>query len=127
MARLTAMFLAAALAAGCGGGSGGPAGVSGTKQISAVNDTEKASLCDWFVGMVGGYGAAPTCQDGFIEAPATKAECTSTFPSCAVTVAQFQSCIETIVAAQDTCTQQSLAGAMADADCQAVGLAGCFD
>jgi len=129
MTRIATMILAAAslaLALGCSS-SGSTPSVEGSKPISATTMADKASLCDWFVGMVGGYGATATCQDGFIEAPASQAECVSTFPNCAVTVGAFEACIETIVSAQATCTAQSLAAAQSDATCQMVGAAGCFN
>ena len=123
-----AVMLAMLGAAACGGSSGGgPAGVDRNKQISAATDADKGSLCDWFVAMVGGYGAAPTCADGFLEAPPDKTTCTTEFPMCNVTVAAFEDCVETIVAAQATCTAASLTAAMANANCQAVGAAGCFN
>ncbi len=54
-------------------------------------------MCDWFVAMVGGYGAAPTCVDGFISAPPDKPECVATFPTCAVTVGSLQDCMQMII------------------------------
>lgn len=132
MTTMLATFLAAALAAlgGCGSGSSstsGPAGTDRSKQITAVTDTEKGALCDWFVGMVGGYGATPTCADGYIEAPPTKDECVSTFPNCAVTVGQFEDCITKIVDAQEICTAAALDPVPTSAECMAVGQAGCFE
>jgi len=128
MTRLVrTLVLATMVAAGCGGGGGsGPAGVDGTKQISAVNDMEKASLCDWFAAKVGGYGTTPACPDAFLEAPPSKAECLADFPSCAVTVSQFESCVEKIVAAQNACTQEAFLGVLGDANCQTVENANCF-
>jgi hypothetical protein len=131
MTRVATLILVAAslaLVIGCSsGGSGSSPNVEGSKQISATTMAEKINLCDWFVGMVGGYGATPTCQQGFIEAPSDQAECVSTFPTCAVTVGAFEACIETIVSAQTTCTSQSLAAAQTDPTCQMVGAAGCFN
>jgi hypothetical protein len=126
-----AVTLAVLAMAACGdgnpGGGPGPGGVSRAKQVSAVTAAEKEMLCDWFVGMVGGYGAAPTCGDGFIQAPPDKPECVATFPVCSVTVGQLQDCMETILDAQEICTEASLTAAMADANCQTVGASGCFD
>ena len=130
MTRIATLILVAAslaLAAGCSSGGGSNPNVEASKQISATTAAEKTSLCDWFVGMIGGYGATKTCADGFIEAPATQAECVSTFPTCTVTVGTFEACIDTIVSAQATCTSQSLTAAQADANCQMVGAAGCFN
>lgn len=123
----TAVLLAVLSVSGCGGGSdGGPTGVDGNKQISAITPSEKESLCDWFAGKAGGYGTTKTCAEGFLEAPPDKATCLSDFPSCAVKVSIFEACVEKVLAAQATCTTAALAGAMGDADCQAVGTAGCF-
>jgi hypothetical protein len=125
----TGLILAAVLASvGCGGGgSSGSTGLDGTKQISAANDADKASLCDWFAAQVGGYGSTPACADALLKAPPSKDDCLATFPSCAVTVADFQSCIEMVVSAQAACTQDALAAAQADANCQMVANAGCFN
>jgi len=127
MTRMATLILVAAslaLVVGCGGSSSPD--VDSNKQVSATTSAEKISLCDWFVGMVGGYGASPTCSDGFLEAPASQAECVSDFPVCAVTVGNFEACIRTIVSAQATCTSASLTAAQSDPICQMVGAAGCF-
>ena len=61
MTRITKLLgaMALALCAGCSssGTSGGDPGVNGSTQISATNDAEKMNLCNWFAGMVGGYGS----------------------------------------------------------------------
>ena len=131
MTRMSSAAVAAAfsIVAGCGGGGsgGGPSGVSGSKQVSSVTDAEKGILCDWFVGMIGGYGAPSTCADAVITAPPDKTECLTSFPSCAVTVSEFEDCVTRLVSAQDACTQEALTAAEAAASCQAVGTAGCFN
>ncbi|HTA20081.1 MAG TPA: hypothetical protein VK989_12355, partial [Polyangia bacterium] len=79
-------------AAGCGGGSGststgsGPAGVDGSKEVTATTPAEKMSVCDWYANLVGGYGTTSPCSMAVLQAPPTQAACTSEFPSCAVTV-----------------------------------------
>jgi hypothetical protein len=121
MTRVTTLILVAAslaLVISCGSGGSSTPNVEGSKQISATTMAEKISLCDWFVGMIGGYGATPTCQDAFIEAPASQTECVTGFPTCAVTVGNFEACVQTIVSAQATCTSQSLAAAQTDPICQ---------
>ena len=131
MTRITKLLGATAIAlcAGCSssGTSGGDPGVNGSTQISATNDAEKMNLCNWFAGMVGGYGATPSCSMALIEAPPSEADCVSTFPDCAVPVSTFEACVRTIVAAQNTCTQASIAGAETDPNCNTVGQAGCFN
>jgi hypothetical protein len=121
------MLGAGAAACGGSGGGGGPGGVDRAKQVSAVTAADRELLCDWFAAQVGGYGAAPTCAQSFITAPPSKTECTTDFPVCAVTVGSLQDCMETILDAQAVCTEASLTAAMADANCQTVGAAGCFD
>jgi hypothetical protein len=101
--------------------------VSGSKQVSTVTDAEKVTLCDWFVGMVGGYGAPSTCADAVIMAPPDMANCLTTFPVCTVTVSQFEDCVTRLVSAQNTCTPAALTAAEAASSCQAVGVAGCFN
>ena len=124
-ATMAAML--AALAAGCGGSSGppnGPAGVDRNQPVSAVSDTDKAALCDWYSAMVGGYGTSPSCADYLISAPPDQSICVSAFPSCDATVGQLADCIVAAIAAQNTCTDQSLMSVQMRADCLAAS--GCF-
>ena len=116
------------LSLGCGssGGVAGPAGVDASEQVSAASDADKGALCDWYAGMVGGYGAPTTCAMAQITAPPDKATCVSQFPVCNVTVAVFEDCVERLVSAQNTCTQPALSAAEAAASCQSVAMAGCF-
>lgn len=119
----------AALASACGGSSSssGPAGVDSSKQVSAVSEADKGSLCDWFVGMVGGYGATSACADADLEAPPSKTDCMDTFPTCDVTIALLEDCISRLVAAQNACTQEAITAAETSMSCQTVGAAGCFN
>jgi hypothetical protein len=130
MTKLAKLFGAAALAltAGCGGGSGnGAPAVDGNTQISATTAADKMSLCNWFAGLSGGYGAVPTCSMALITAPPSEADCVSTFPDCAVPVSTFETCVNAIVAAQNTCTQASISAVQSDPNCVTVGQAGCFN
>jgi hypothetical protein len=126
--RVAVVFVMLGTAA-CGGssGGGGPGGVDRSKQVSAVTAADKEMLCDWFAAQVGGYGAASTCAEGFISAPPDKAECTTDFPVCAITVGSLQDCMEMILDAQAVCTEASLMAAQTNANCQAVYAAGCFN
>jgi hypothetical protein len=129
--RLPRSFAPAAvlLALGCGsggGGSVGPGGVDSSELVSAASDADKGALCDWYAGMVGGYGAAPTCSMAQITAPPDKATCISQFPVCDVTVALFEDCVERLISAQNTCTQAALYSAESASSCQTVGMARCF-
>jgi len=130
MTKITHIFVALVLSMSACGGTGtspGPSGVDSSKQVSAVTDADKGALCDWFAGMVGGYGATSTCADAALEAPPDKASCMSDFPNCAVTIAVFESCVSRMVSAQNTCTAEALTAASTATDCQTVGQAGCFN
>lgn len=133
MTRMAKIFGAAALAlaAGCGGNgstsSSGNPPVDGNTQISATSDTDKMNLCNWYTGMVGGYGSTASCSLAFLKPPPSESDCVTDFPSCAVPVSTFEACVRTVIAAQVTCTQASMAMAQQDPDCVTVGQAGCFN
>jgi hypothetical protein len=132
MTRMAKILGAAAIAvaAGCGGSgstSQNNPPVDGNMQISAASDTDKMNLCNWFTGMVGGYGSTASCSMAFLKPPPSEAACVTDFPSCAVPVSTFEACVRTIIAAQETCTQASLAMAQQDPNCVTVGQAGCFN
>jgi|KBSMisStandDraft_5_1062788.scaffolds.fasta_scaffold1695817_1 hypothetical protein len=127
MTRIAKLLGAAAIALGAGCGGSSSPNVNGSTQISATTDADKMSLCNWFAGLSGGYGSAPTCSMAVITAPPSEAECVSSFPDCAVPVSTFEACVRTIVAAQNTCTQASIAMAESDPNCATVGQAGCFN
>jgi hypothetical protein len=107
---------AAGNAAGGGPGAGGNpgaagntgantvAGVSRTKMVSTLNDTEKAALCDWYAPQVGGYGTAPTCSMALISAPASQSACLADFPTCTATVGNLADCFTKVIQAQTACT-----------------------
>jgi hypothetical protein len=124
--RATVVLLVALSGWGCGGGSGG-IGVDPAKPFSATSDTDKARLCDWFAGQLGGYGAAPTCARGLVSSPQTQQDCVLHFPSCDVTVGQYVACLETVFAAQAICGADPGESVDADEDCQVVSQAGCLD
>ena len=111
---------------GTGGGGGAPLGLDRNKAISTVTEAEKGALCDWYAPMAGGYGAPPVCATGFIHAPPDRATCIADFPSCTVTIGEFQDCIMAILAAQAMCTQAALTEAQTRPEGVAVGAAACF-
>lgn len=123
----TLLALAFTTAIGCGSSTGGgPSGVDGSKQVTAVTDSEKGMLCDWFTAMVGGYGAVSSCEIAQLEAPPDKAACLTDFPACAVPVSVFEACVTALAAAGKACTEAAVAQAVAKPECQTVGEAGCF-
>ncbi len=85
------------LAIGCGGssgGGGGSSGVSSGKRLDSLTAAEKATICDWINGKLGGYGATMDCGNGVtLEADASQADCVAAAPtSCSATVAQAEAC-----------------------------------
>jgi len=130
MTRLAQIWGALALAAvaGCGSSSNDPGSppVDGNTQVSAVTATDKMNLCNWYVGMVRGYGATATCSMALIKAPPTETDCVAQFPSCAVPVSTFEACVRAVISAQATCTTASMMMAQQDPNCVTVGLANCF-
>jgi hypothetical protein len=124
MIRFAKVSLALAVAlAACGGSSGGSSagssGVSGSEHLPALSADEKGKICDWFVAMVGGYGAMGTCDQATLNAPASKADCTASFPTCDITVSDFETCAKAMVAAQTTCTEAAFNDAFATPACTA--------
>src|SRR5262245_17407867 len=126
MAAALAIVMLACGGGGGGGGGNGPAGVDRSKPISSVTEADKGALCDWFVPMVGGYGAPPPCAMGFLSAPPDKATCIMEFPSCAVSIGDFEDCVVAVVAAQNVCTADALAAAAARPECTSSGQGNCF-
>jgi hypothetical protein len=117
-ARFTAVALALAL--GCSGGEGGSSGVDGGKAVSGLDDGEKAALCDWLNGRLGGgYDKPILCGAETIDhTDRSQAECVQGFPSCAATVSQFERCVGKLI---DTkCDEAAQQQAAASADCVSV-------
>src|SRR5581483_3970585 len=127
MTRIAKLFSAAAVALCAGWGSSSSPAVDGNTQISATTNADKVNLCNWYAGLAGGYGSMPACSMALLMAPPSEADCVSTFPDCAVPVSTFEACVQTVIAAQKTCTQASIASAQSDPNCAAVGQAGCFN
>ena len=125
------LMLAFLFAAGCGGGGStstgsGPAGVDGSKDITATTPAEKMAVCDWYANLVGGYGAPSSCALAVLDSPPSQADCTSQFPSCAVTVSDFADCVVAVIDAQKQCPQAALDAAEASTACATVLPANCF-
>jgi hypothetical protein len=86
---------------GCGGssGGGGGSGVDGSKHFNMLTLEEKKSVCDYQAAHFGGYGKMLTCSgDVMLKADISQAECLAAFPSCDLTVAADEACID-----QSTC------------------------
>lgn len=97
---LVGAFLYAGLAAACGGGTG--SGVSGSKMVVALSDSELTDLCTYLVDVAGPMRTID-CGGGFTleVGGGTVAECKADFqatktaaPNCAATVNDTETCIE---------------------------------
>lgn len=68
----------------------------GATRITALDSAQKATLCDWYVGLLGGYGASNPCSNfGSIEVYKDQAVCVAAglkFDCPLVTVAQLEEC-----------------------------------
>ncbi len=130
IATLTLTFL---FAAGCGSGEStststgtGPVGVDGSKQVTATTPTEKMSVCDWYANLAGGYGTTSPCAMALLQAPPSQAGCAAQFPSCAVTVSDFATCVVAVIDAQKQCTEFAITQAEVSPSCATVISANCF-
>jgi hypothetical protein len=110
---LTTVILSLTLLVPACGSSGSPdsstSGVDGSKQLIALTDGEKGTVCDWMIARAGSYGNPGTC-DRTLPAPMTpvfvyldQAACIADSPGpsrtgCQATVAQLEACIKTLPA-----------------------------
>jgi hypothetical protein len=95
------------------GDDGGSASASGSAAldpsapIASLSPTEKAELCDWEAGRLGGYGTTTTCPtgDSGIILPASQASCVAGFASstntCQALVQDEYNCVNFLV--EDPC------------------------
>ncbi len=88
----------------CGDGGGatlpdpGPSlGLDASSTISGLSAADDATLCEWMVGRLGGYGLSRKCGDVTLSTPSSQAMCVSAFQglpaSCPITVGDYQSCV----------------------------------
>ena len=92
----------------------GGSGVTGSKTIANLTTADNMKICDWSASLYGGYGKSISCSANYtVEAPADQAEClarTATIPAtCALTVAQAESCTKTIASCGDATTPECVA------------------
>lgn len=97
------LVLLGVVASGCGsdGGDDGAKGASGvdkSKSLASLSASEKGQLCDWTASVSGGYGKTMMCAgDSEASNDANQAECVASLPSCAITVAQAETCTKVVV------------------------------
>jgi hypothetical protein len=118
-------------AAGAAGGAAGSAGtasgsgVDGTKLVSALTSAEKGKICDWFAGLVGGYGMSNTCGMGSFYPPDTQTNCVQQFSTCDAKVSDLEACTKSEADSEKMCTDTAVGAARMTAACMAVLAAGC--
>jgi len=83
--------------------NGPTSGVDETKKLSELNATEKAQLCDWEAGILGGYNHKTTCSGGSSTTnAASQSACVSKMPAtCEATVQEIEDCSK--IDAKDPC------------------------
>jgi len=91
---------------GGSGGGGGRPGVSGTRTLSSLSDTEIQRLCQWGVDVGGGDGRVIMCSETESVEVGTVEECRSEFPSCDATVREAEDCI--LALWTDPCNLESI-------------------
>ncbi|HSY20623.1 MAG TPA: hypothetical protein VK841_00820 [Polyangiaceae bacterium] len=91
------------------GDDGGSASSSGTAAldpsafIATLTPAQKAELCDWQAGQLGGYGTTTSCPSGGsgVALPASQAACVANFASstdtCQATVQDDYNCVNFLV------------------------------
>jgi len=106
---IASAFVCTGLAFACGGGSNGGSGVSGSKQLGALNATDARKVCEYIADLQG-PARTVTCMDGTtvqvnaateadIQDCATGLEAVS--DACTATVGQAEDCFEAIAALSD--------------------------
>jgi hypothetical protein len=87
--------------------STGTAALDPTAPIATLTPAEKAELCDWEAGRLGGYGTTTTCPSGDvgIAVPTSQADCVAGFATstntCQATVQDDYDCVNLLV--EDPC------------------------
>ncbi len=92
-------------------GSGSRSGVTESKTIVSLTDSDRKALCDWIANTEGGYGhkTTKTCDGGTVTETATKDQATcvadlaSAPAACQATVQQSEDCVQAQAAA-DLCS-----------------------
>jgi len=79
MKVVVALWLGMMISGACGGGDavGTSSGVSRSKTVASLDESEMGVLCDWTNGKQGGYGRNVSCADGPGTTDRDKATCVS--------------------------------------------------
>jgi hypothetical protein len=110
--------LVAVLLTGCAG----LPGVSGSAEIASLPDADVGKLCDWYAGLVGGYGQKACSSGSYAETTTgSQADCVSISrqnnAACTATVSQWEACAQ-VIAAADACSATAVAEAQTSDACQ---------
>jgi len=108
MSRTGRLFVGAALLALCGplacggGGSASSSGIDPARQVASLSDVDRATLCDWSNGLLGGYDHTIDCGPGFTRrSDSSQVDCTqrlATFTGCDFIVRDYETCLRGIAA-----------------------------
>lgn len=88
---------AATSAGGSGGASAGGPNLPGGTKLTELDATQKATFCDWWASLLGGYGHVAQCLIGprpFYEAQAQCVQFGLTYSCPLITVAQMTECVQ---------------------------------
>ena len=98
-----ALMLALGTAPACGGGLTAGSGIEPDLQVVSLNDTERATVCDWTNSLSGGYGHDIVCSDGRTRpVDGTQQDCLQRLSSlgstCPLPVREYEAWIRSIYA-----------------------------
>jgi hypothetical protein len=87
---------------GGAGGGGSNSGVDPTKTLDALTAGEKGQVCDWEVGLEGGYNSTVMCSNMVsASTPKDQAACVMELTPCkTVTVSQLETCTRKVAGYQ---------------------------
>jgi hypothetical protein len=97
------MLVVVSVPLGCGGGGGSASsGIDPARQVGSLDDTERATLCDWTNGLLGGYDHTIACGPSLNRmSDSSQMECTqrlAVFTACTFTVREYETCARSIAA-----------------------------
>jgi len=94
--------LALCAAVACGGHEPSTSGIQPARRVGSLDDAERATLCDWTNGLLGGYDHETVCGPTLSRtSDSSQQECTarlSRFTGCDQTVRDYEICVRGIAA-----------------------------
>ena len=96
------VVLCAQLACGASAGGTTTSGIEPAKPVGQLTDPERATLCDWTNGLLGGYDKTFDCGMGVSRgSDETQMQCTTRltgFTSCPLNVDDYETCVRRLAA-----------------------------